>query len=99
MDPALLKQRQDFMRQAIRSMDTIQQIKKDGSGGASSSTTQQKSKRKRVVVAKDLKSTTSTSTGTNNNNNAVQNAANFRFYFLGRVKNFQIFDLFIFLLV
>nr|CAD2149801.1 unnamed protein product [Meloidogyne enterolobii] len=34
MDPALLKARQDFMRHAISSMDTLQQIKKDGSGGA-----------------------------------------------------------------
>uniref|UniRef100_A0A1I8BRK1 Transcription initiation factor IIE subunit beta n=1 Tax=Meloidogyne hapla TaxID=6305 RepID=A0A1I8BRK1_MELHA len=77
MDPALLKQRQDFMRQAIRSMDTIQQIKKDGSGGtSSSSTSQQKSKRKRVAVPKDSKSTASSSTGANNNN-AIQNAANF----------------------
>jgi len=86
MDPALLKARQDFMRHAISSMDTLQQIKKDGSGGAtsSSSTSQQKSKRKRVVASKDSKTAASSSTGANNNN-AIQNAANFRFgfYFLG----------------
>nr|CAD2198213.1 unnamed protein product [Meloidogyne enterolobii] len=78
MDPALLKARQDFMRHAISSMDTLQQIKKDGSGGAtsSSSTSQQKSKRKRVVASKDSKTAASSSTGANNNN-AIQNAANF----------------------
>ncbi|KAF7639131.1 Transcription initiation factor IIE subunit beta [Meloidogyne graminicola] len=77
MDPALLKQRQDFMRQAIRSMDTMQQIKKDSTEGTSSSTVQQKSKKKRVAPIKESKSTLSSTTTAANNNNAIQNAANF----------------------
>lgn len=47
MDPALLKQRQEFMQHAIRSMDTMQQIKKDGIPAQSSSSQAQLAQRKK----------------------------------------------------
>jgi hypothetical protein len=85
MDPELLKQRQDFMKNAIKSMDTMKQIRSEAEGikqPSSSGQSQPKKKKKRAPIP--------TSTNADNNEpnayqaegsklNVQQNAANFRF--------------------
>jgi hypothetical protein len=79
MDPALLKQRQDFMKQAIRSMDTMKQIRTDGQTQSSVAQANVQKKKKKPVAAPQPIITTTVQAKASTSD--VQNAANFRFYF------------------